>query len=72
MKDNMLSVSGERIQEKNEENAESHRIERHYGKYERTFSIPDTVKNDNVSAVYKDGILTLHLEKSEKAKPNWN
>lgn len=69
VKDNTLSISGERNQEKKTENAESCRVERHYGKFERTFALPDTVLTDNVSAKYKDGILILTLPKTEKAKP---
>jgi len=69
VKDNTLSISGERKQEKKTENAESCRVERLYGKFERTFTLPDTVLTDNVSAKYKDGILTLTLHKTEKAKP---
>ena len=69
VKDNILSISGERNQEKKTDNAESCRIERHYGKFERTFALPDTVLTDNVSAKYKDGILILTLPKTEKAKP---
>ena len=69
VKDNTLSISGKRKQEKKTENAESCRVERHYGKFERTFALPDTVLTDNVSAKYKDGILILTLPKTEKAKP---
>ena len=69
VKDNILSISGERKNEKKTENAESRRVERHYGKFERTFGLPDTVEADNVSAKYKDGVLVLTLPKTEKAKP---
>jgi len=69
LKDNRLTVSGERRQETKDENAEHRRIERHYGKYERTFTIPDSVKTDKVAAEYKNGMLTLSLPKSEKAIP---
>ena len=69
LKDNILSISGERKQDKEIENYERHRIERYYGKYERIFTIPDTVQTDKLSAEYKDGILTLNLPKTEKAIP---
>ena len=69
VKDNTLSISGERKHEKKTENAGSSRIERNYGKFERTFRLPDTVLSDDVAAKYKDGILTLNLPKTEKTKP---
>ena len=69
VKDNILSISGERKQEKKSENAECFRVERHYGKFERTFGLPETVLADKVSAHYKDGVLKLTLPKTEKAKP---
>ena len=68
VKNNVLSISGERKMEKKIENTESSRIERHYGKFERTFGLPDTVEAGKVSAKYKDGILALTLPKTEKAK----
>jgi len=69
IKDNVLSISGERMKEEKTENAECYRTERHYGKFERTFGLPDTVEADKVSAKYKDGVLALTLPKTEKAKP---
>ena len=68
VKNNVLSISGERKTEKKTENKESSRIERHYGKFERTFGLPDTVEADKVLAKYKDGILALTLPKTEKEK----
>ena len=69
VKDNTLHISGERKNERKTENAESCRIERHYGKFERSFSLPDTVDSNKITASYKDGILEIKLEKTEKAKP---
>jgi HSP20 family protein len=69
VKDNTLSISGERKGEKKTKDNDYCRIERHYGKFERTFSLPDTVLSDKTSAEYKDGVLTLTLPKSEKALP---
>jgi HSP20 family protein len=64
-----LSISGERKFEKEEKGKKYHRIERSYGSFMRTFTLPETVKADKLSAEFKDGILTVHLPKDEKAAP---
>ena len=69
VKDNTLKISGERKSERKSEDSQSCRIERHYGKFERSFGLPETVKTDKIAAAYKDGVLTLTLPKSEKAVP---
>ena len=69
VKNNTLTISGERKQEKKTEDAKCYRVERRYGKFERTFGLPENVKSDKVSAEYKNGILTLKLPKIEKAIP---
>ncbi|MFC1693162.1 Hsp20/alpha crystallin family protein [Candidatus Latescibacterota bacterium] len=69
VRDNTLTVSGERNYEKTAEDGETSRVERHYGKFERTFGLPDTVKTEKVNAEYKNGVLALSLPKSEKAIP---
>ncbi|MCE5248845.1 Hsp20/alpha crystallin family protein [bacterium] len=69
VKDNLLTISGERKQEKKTEDAECCRLERHYGKFERSFALSDTVDTGKISAKYKDGVLTVTLAKTEKALP---
>jgi HSP20 family protein len=69
VKDNMLTITGERKQERKVEGTECCRSERHYGKFERTFSLTDTADADKINAAFKDGILTLTLPKIEKVKP---
>ena len=69
VKDNLLTISGERTREKKTENTENCCVERHYGKFERSFSLGDTVDADKVTAAYKNGILTLNLPKKEAALP---
>lgn len=64
-----LTISGERKTEKEEKGRKFHRIERSYGRFERSFSIPDDAETDNVKADFKDGVLRVHLAKSEKARP---
>src|SRR6058998_1472292 len=65
----VLTISGERKSEKEEKNKKFHRIERAYGSFERSFIFPDDADADKVIAEFKDGVLRLHLPKSEKAKP---
>ena len=66
---NQLTISGERKLEKEEKKKNYHRIERFYGNFMRTFTIPDTVQKDKISASYKDGVLKVVLPKAEEAKP---
>ena len=65
----VLTVQGIRRQEAEEKGKKYHRVERSYGSFVRSFSLPDVVDDAQVQAVFKDGILMLHLPKSEKAKP---
>ncbi|MGP8201876.1 MAG: Hsp20/alpha crystallin family protein [Limisphaerales bacterium] len=64
-----LTISGERKVEKEEKGRKFHRMERYYGRFERNFSIPDDAQGDHVKAEFKDGLLRVHLAKSEKARP---
>ena len=64
----LLTIVGERRFEK-EENKKYHRVERAYGRFVRSFIVPDSVDADKVSAEFKDGVLQVHLPKSEKTKP---
>lgn len=69
VKNNTLTVSGERKSERKTDDSQCCRIERHYGRFERSFGLPDTVKSDKVAAEYKNGVLTITLPKAEKAIP---
>jgi HSP20 family protein len=64
-----LHISGERKSEKEEKNRKFHRLERFYGRFERSFSIPDDAEDGKVNAEFKDGVLRVHLAKSDKARP---
>ena len=64
-----LTIMGERKFEKAEKNKKYHRVERAYGTFGRSFSLPDDASPAKVSAEFKDGVLTVHLVKDEKAKP---
>lgn len=63
----VLTIQGERKQEKEEKGKKFHRIERSYGSFERSFTLPDDADAGKVSAEFKDGVLSVHLAKSEKA-----
>ena len=69
LEDGLLTIQGERRQEKDEKTKKYHRIERSYGRFVRSFSVPDYVDDGKVKAEYKDGVLNLTLPKAEKAKP---
>lgn len=63
-----LSIKGERRFEENSTGKGYHRIERSYGKFMRSFAVPNSVDTEKVSADYKDGVLTVALPKKEAAK----
>jgi HSP20 family protein len=69
VQDGVLIIQGERKQEKEEKGKKFHRIERTYGTFVRSFAVPDDADETTVMAEFKDGLLTVHLPKSEKAKP---
>jgi HSP20 family protein len=69
MQNNVLTVRGEKKQEKETKDANYHRLERSYGSFERSFTLPATVKADRIDASYADGILTISLPKADEAKP---
>ncbi len=69
VEDGVLTISGERRHETEEKGKKFHRVERSYGSFVRSFTLPDHVDDAKVKAEYKDGVLHLHLPKSEKAKP---
>ena len=65
----VLTLQGERRREKEEKGKRFHRVERSYGSFVRSFSLPESVEEGAVKAEYRDGVLNLHLPKSEKVKP---
>jgi HSP20 family protein len=69
VQDDVLTISGERKSEKEEKGKRYHRVERTYGSFMRSFTLPEDADGSRVSADYKDGMLNVHLPKSEKAKP---
>jgi HSP20 family protein len=69
IQDNTITLKGEKKQEKEEKDANYHRIERSYGSFCRSFTLPTAVKADKIKATYKDGILNVTLPKTEEVKP---
>jgi HSP20 family protein len=67
--EDVLSISGERKYEKEEKGKKYHRVERAYGSFVRSFTLPEDADGSKINAEYKDGVLKIHLPKSEKAKP---
>jgi len=67
--DGVLTISGERKHEANQNEGETFRSERYFGKFQRSLTLPTRVANKDVKATYKDGILTVTLPKAEEAKP---
>jgi HSP20 family protein len=65
----VLTITGERKFEKEEKTKKYHRIERSYGNFTRSFTLPEGVKADKVSAEFKDGVLNVRIPKDESAKP---
>jgi HSP20 family protein len=66
---NVLTLSGERNVEKEETEGTYRRVERQYGSFTRSFTLPETVDTDNISADLKDGVLALRLPKKEAPTP---
>ncbi len=67
--DNRLTVKGEKRQEAETDGKNYHRVERRYGNFQRSFTLPRNVETSNIKAGYTDGVLTLTIPKAEEAKP---
>jgi len=66
---NVLTLKGERRFDKETKEENYHRVERAYGGFSRSFSIPATVDDEKIRADYKDGVLKIILPKKEQLKP---
>jgi HSP20 family protein len=65
----VLTIKGERKQEKEEKNKKFHRVERFYGSFTRSFMLSDNVDENKIEASFKDGMLNLKIPKTEATKP---
>jgi len=69
LESNLLTIHGTKQQEAEEKTERVHHYERTYGAFERSFTLPASVEPNDIRANYDNGVLTLTLPKSEKAKP---
>jgi HSP20 family protein len=69
VQDDVISISGERKSEKEVKGKRYYRVERAYGSFYRSFTLPEDADSGKVAAEFKDGVLQVRLPKSEKAKP---
>lgn len=69
VKDNTLTLKGDKRFEREVKEENYHRVERSYGAFQRAFTLPSTVQQDKVKAKFRDGILEITLPKMEEAKP---
>jgi len=69
VEDNLVTIRGERKFEKDVNEDNYLRVERAYGPFTRSFSLPNTVNSEDIRAEYRNGVLTLHMAKREESKP---
>ena len=69
IENNVLTIEGERKFDNKGESEKYHRVERGYGAFRRSFTVPNTVDASNVQATYKDGVLTITLPRREETRP---
>ncbi|MBL1271910.1 MAG: heat-shock protein [Marinobacter sp.] len=69
VRDGVLSIEGERKHEEKSDDKKVHRVERFYGSFMRRFTLPENVDDNSVKASFKDGLLTLTIQKAEPKEP---
>ena len=69
VKNNVQTISGERDQARKSTEKNFFRVERHYGQFERSFSLPETVNSEKLSADFNNGVLTITAPKTVKVTP---
>jgi HSP20 family protein len=69
VQNDVLTIKGEKKDEKESKGANYHRVERSFGSFQRSFVLPATVQSAKVDAKYNNGILVITLPKAEEAKP---
>jgi HSP20 family protein len=69
LENGVLTLRGERKLDQEVKKENYHRVERTYGAFSRSFTLPTMVDQEKIKAEYKDGVLKLHLPKKDEAKP---
>jgi len=69
VKDNVLTIQGERVVDSSIGNGSYYRSERVFGKFRRSFALPAMIRTENISAVFKNGVLKIAIPKPEEEKP---
>jgi HSP20 family protein len=69
VKDGILTIKGERKYQKEDEKEYFHLMEREYGSFQRSFSLPSKVDQEKVTATFRDGVLEINLPKKDEVKP---
>ena len=69
VQDGVLTLAGERRQQKHEEGVRMHRVERQFGAFARRFALPEDADDQAISAESRDGIVTIHIPKHKVAQP---
>ena len=67
--DNVLTLKGEKKRESKEKNGNYHRVERSYGRFQRSFTLPRNLQTEKTNATFKNGVLTISIPKAEEIKP---
>jgi len=69
VKENVLTLTGEKKHETKDDKKNFHRLERVYGKFQRSFRLPKEVKSQEIKAKYRNGVLMIEIPKAEEMKP---
>ncbi len=69
LENDVLTITGERKLEETKDSDKTHRVERFYGRFSRSFRVPDDVDSSAIKAESSDGVLKLHLPKTEAKQP---
>jgi len=68
LREGMITIEGERRQEKDEKGEKFHRVESVYGSFARSFTLPEKIQAEAVRSDYRDGVLAVHIPKGQKEK----